>query len=201
LHFNALCFITARVAGVARSIGPSVSPPLRRCSVLSASSVLSVAVVSANSVTVSSVLSQMKRIPGRGHAARRRQDHAQELAQDYVEMIAELIATTGEARLTDLARRLGVTHVTASRTLQRLQRRGLVTTLPYRSIFLTNEGQRLARESRDRHDTVVKFLRTLGVPATVAELDAEGIEHHVSRETLAAFTRHLGTKHARTRPK
>jgi len=102
-------------------------------------------------------------------------------------MIAELIATTGEARLTDLARRLGVTHVTARKTLLRLQRRGLVTTLPYRSIFLTNEGQRLARESRDRHDIVVEFLRTLGVPLRVAELDAEGIEHHVSRETLAAF--------------
>lgn len=136
----------------------------------------------------------MKRIPWRGHSARRRQDHSQELAQDYVEMIAELIATTGEARLTDIARRLGVTHVTAGRTLQRLQRRGLVTMQPYRSIFLTNDGQRLARESRDRHDTVVAFLRTLGVPAAVAELDAEGIEHHVSRETLAAFTRHLRSK-------
>lgn len=139
----------------------------------------------------------MKRIPQRGHSARRRQDHAQELAQDYVETIAELIGSTGEARLTDLARRLGVTHVTARKTLQRLERRGLVTALPYRSIFLTNNGQRLARESRDRHDTVVEFLRTLGVPVRVAELDAEGIEHHVSRETLAAFTRHLRVKSAR----
>jgi DtxR family manganese transport transcriptional regulator len=133
----------------------------------------------------------MKRIPQRGHSARRRQDHSQELAQDYVEMIAELIASTGEARLTELARRLGVTHVTARQTLQRLQRRGLVTTRPYRSIFLTNDGQRLARESRARHDIVVEFLRTLGVPARVAELDAEGIEHHVSHETLVAFSRHL----------
>jgi DtxR family manganese transport transcriptional regulator len=139
----------------------------------------------------------MKRIPQRGHSARRRQDHSQELAQDYVEMIAELIATTGEARLTDLARRLGVTHVTARKTLLRLQRRGLVRTLPYRSIFLTNDGQRLARESRDRHDIVIEFLRTLGVPPRVAELDAEGIEHHVSRETLAAFSRHLRAESAR----
>ena len=137
----------------------------------------------------------MKRIPQRGHSARRRQDHSQELAQDYVEMIAELIAVTGEARLTELARRLGVTHVTARKTLLRLQRRGLVTTLPYRSIFLTNDGQRLARESRDRHDIVVEFLRTLGVPARVAELDAEGIEHHVSRETLAAFRAETARRH------
>jgi DtxR family transcriptional regulator, manganese transport regulator len=107
-------------------------------------------------------------------------------------MIAELIDKTGEARLTDLARGLSVTHVTANRTIKRLQRKGLVTSQPYRSIFLTTDGRSLAKESRDRHETVVRFLMALGVPAAVAESDAEGIEHHVSRETLAAFVRHLG---------
>src|ERR1043165_1828877 len=81
------------------------------------------------------------------HSARTRRDHATELAQDYVELIAGLIARTGEARLTDLARALGVTHVTVNRTIQRLRRDGLVTTQPYRSIFLTPAGQRLAQES------------------------------------------------------
>jgi DtxR family manganese transport transcriptional regulator len=113
------------------------------------------------------------------------------LAQDYAEMIAELIEKTGEARLTDLARGLGVTHVTANRTIKRLQQKGLVTSEPYRSIFLTGEGRNLAKQSRHRHETVVKFLTALGVPAAVAESDAEGIEHHVSRETLAAFVRYL----------
>jgi DtxR family transcriptional regulator, manganese transport regulator len=127
----------------------------------------------------------------RGHAERARNDRAQELAQDYVEMIAELIAKTGEARLTDLARGLGVTHVTANQTIKRLQRQGLVTTEPYRSIFLTTTGRHLANESRARHDLVVTFLTALGVPASVAESDAEGIEHHVSRETLAALKKHL----------
>ena len=135
--------------------------------------------------------SSTRRIPVRGDSERRRKDHSQELAQDYVEMIAELIAKTGEARLTDLARGLGVTHVTASRTLQRLQRKGLVTTQPYRSIFLTAPGRSLAKESRDRHEVVVRFLVSIGVPPAVAESDAEGIEHHVSRETLAAFLKHL----------
>jgi DtxR family manganese transport transcriptional regulator len=113
------------------------------------------------------------------------------LAQDYVEMIAELIDKTGEARLTDLARGLSVTHVTANRTLKRLQRKGLVTSQPYRSIFLTGEGKSLAKESRHRHETVVRFLVALGVPVKVAESDAEGIEHHVSDETLASFVRFL----------
>jgi DtxR family manganese transport transcriptional regulator len=132
-----------------------------------------------------------RRIVTRGDSARRRQDHSQELAQDYVEMIAELIDKTGEARLTDLARGLGVTHVTASHTIKRLQRKGLVTSEPYRSIFLTSSGRTLAKESRDRHETVVRFLTALGVPPSVAESDAEGIEHHVSGETLAAFVRFL----------
>src|SRR5688572_31501619 len=133
----------------------------------------------------------------RGHAARARKDHSQELAQDYVEMLAELIEKTGEARLTDLARGLGVTHVTASHTIKRLQRQGLVTSEPYRSIFLTTAGRSLARESRNRHEVVVRFLRALGVPSSIAESDAEGIEHHVSRETLAAFVKYLSRDEAK----
>ena len=126
-----------------------------------------------------------------GHAARTRQDHAQELAQDYVELIADLIDTTGEARVVDLARRLGVTHVTVNRAIHRLQRVGLVTSEPYRAIFLTEAGHRLAKESRARHELVVRFLTALGVPASVAESDAEGVEHHVSRETLSAMLRYI----------
>jgi DtxR family manganese transport transcriptional regulator len=132
-----------------------------------------------------------RRLPPRGHSERRRNDHSQELAQDYVEMIADLIARNGEARLVDLARGLGVTHVTAGQTLRRLQSRGLVKTQPYRSIFLTTAGRSLAKESRERHDLVARFLTALGVPAHIAESDAEGIEHHVSPETLAAFEKHL----------
>ncbi len=127
-------------------------------------------------------------------AARRRtrEEHSQETAQDYVELIAALIAETGEARAIDLARRFGVTHVTASRTVQRLQRVGYVTAQPYRSIFLTDAGRKLAIESRRRHEVVFEFLKSLGIPETVAQSDAEGIEHHVSPETLAAFRQHLG---------
>jgi DtxR family manganese transport transcriptional regulator len=137
---------------------------------------------------------QRRKVAVRGHAARTRRDHSQELAQDYVEMIAELITKTGEARVTDLARGLGVTHVTANRTIKRLQRQGLVTSEPYRSIFLTGPGKNLAKESRDRHELVARFLTALGVPSDIAESDAEGIEHHVSRETLAAFVRFLGSQ-------
>jgi DtxR family manganese transport transcriptional regulator len=122
---------------------------------------------------------------------RSRRDRAAETAQDYVEAIADLTAAAGEARVTDLARRLGVTHVTVNRTLARLRRAGYVNTKPYRAIFLTNAGNRLAGECKRRHETVVAFLRSLGVPEKAAEMDAEGIEHHVSPETLAVFERRL----------
>ena len=133
------------------------------------------------------------------HPRRTREEHSHEIAQDYVEIIADLIAATGEARVIDLARRLGVTHVTVARTIQRLQRAGLVTSLPYRSIFLTSSGRKLSRESRTRHEIVVEFLKSLGVPAPVAESDAEGIEHHVSQETLRAFRKNLRRKKVRGR--
>jgi DtxR family transcriptional regulator, manganese transport regulator len=118
---------------------------------------------------------------------RSRRDRAGEIAQDYVEAIADLSAAVGEARVTDLARRLGVTHVTVNRTLARLQQSGYVNTKPYRAIFLTDAGRKLAAESKQRHQTVVAFLQWLGISKKAAELDAEGIEHHVSPETLAAF--------------
>ncbi len=113
--------------------------------------------------------------------------HASETAEDYVELIAELIQVAGEARVVDLAERLGVAHTTVSKTVYRLAKKGLVTSQPYRSIFLTENGRRLAARGRERHELVVRFLRQLGVSHAIAEADAEGIEHHVSPETLAAM--------------
>src|ERR1700685_448072 len=115
---------------------------------------------------------------------RSRRDRALEVAQDYVEAIADLSAALGEARVVDLARRLGVTHVTVNRTLSRLRQAGYVNTKPYRAIFLTKTGFKLAEECKRRHETVVAFLHSLGISEKTAEMDAEGIEHHVSPGTL-----------------
>ncbi len=115
------------------------------------------------------------------------------LLEDYVELIADLLAGEGEARPTDIARRLGVSHATAIKTIARLKREGLATARPYRGVFLTDAGEALAQRVRARHRVVVDLLRAVGVPQEAAEQDAEGIEHHVSDVTLDAFACFLRT--------
>jgi DtxR family transcriptional regulator, manganese transport regulator len=116
------------------------------------------------------------------------------LLEDYVELIADLLASAGEARPTDIARRLGVSHATAIKTISRLKRAGMAIARPYRGVFLTEAGNVLAQRVRTRHRLVVDVLRAIGVPAEAAEADAEGIEHHVSETTLKAFARFVQSK-------
>jgi DtxR family manganese transport transcriptional regulator len=115
---------------------------------------------------------------------RTRADHATELAEDYVEAVAEVIAAQGHCRIKDLASRFRVSHVTASRTVARLQKAGLAITAPHAPVELTERGKKLARESQRKHRIVYEFLLTIGVSEPTAATDSEGIEHHVSKETL-----------------
>ncbi len=126
-----------------------------------------------------------------GRFSRARQARSATLLEDYAELIADLMASGGEARTVDIARRLGVAHATAIKAIGRLKREGLVTARPYRGVFLTAAGQAMADRVRARHRVVVRLLVTLGVPLEDAEADAEGIEHYVSDGTLAAFDRFL----------
>ena len=113
------------------------------------------------------------------------------MLEDYTELIADLIAANGEARTTDIARRLGVAHPTASKTIARLKREGLATARPYRGIFLTEAGAAMANKARQRHRLVVNLLIAVGAPREAAEADAEGVEHYVSDATLRAFEQFL----------
>ena len=87
----------------------------------------------------------------------------------------------------DLAKRFGVSHVTVTRIVTRLQDEGLLRTEKYRPIELTTKGCRLAERSRQRHKIVYEFLLAVGVDSRVAAIDAEGIDHHVSPQTLNKF--------------
>ena len=113
-----------------------------------------------------------------------RDAHRTENTEDYLEIIADLLNTSGEARIVDIANRLDIAQATANKTIQRLQNQGYVKKEPYRSIFLTLKGQEVASVSKKRHIIVLTFLKNLGLDARTAEADAEGIEHHVSDKTL-----------------
>ncbi|QHM95695.1 MULTISPECIES: manganese-binding transcriptional regulator MntR [Kosakonia] len=116
-----------------------------------------------------------------------REAHRRELIDDYVELISDLIREVGEARQVDMAARLGVSQPTVAKMLKRLATVGLIEQIPWRGVFLTAEGERLAQESRERHQIVESFLLVLGVSPEIARRDAEGMEHHVSEETLECF--------------
>lgn len=116
-----------------------------------------------------------------------REAHRRELIDDYVELISDLIREVGEARQVDMAARLGVSQPTVAKMLKRLASVGLIEMIPWRGVFLTPEGEKLAQESRERHQLVENFLLMLGVSPEIARRDAEGMEHHVSEETLVKF--------------
>ena len=113
-----------------------------------------------------------------------RDAHRTENTEDYLEIIADLLNTSGEARIVDIANRLDIAQATANKTIQRLQNQGYVKKEPYRSIFLTLKGQEIASISKKRHIIVLTFLKNLGLDLKTAEADAEEIEHHVSYKTL-----------------
>ena len=110
------------------------------------------------------------KLPAEGTQARRfgktRSAQSTALLEDYVELIADLLASAGEARPTDIARRFGVSHATAVKTIARLKRSGLATARPYRGVFLSEKGRALAERVRVRHRLVVDLLRALGVPTS-----------------------------------
>lgn len=130
-------------------------------------------------------MKNLRRIAARHR--RTRADHATETAEDYVEAISEMLAQNGQCRVVDLAERFAVSHVTVTRIVSRLRKEGFVLTAPYQPIELTPRGKQLAQSSRERHEIVYRFLLSLGIPESIAAIDSEGIEHHVSPETLARF--------------
>ena len=131
----------------------------------------------------------VKQLSGKDQYQRIRDDHATELAEDYVEAIAEVIDENDVCRVTDLAEHFGVSHVTVIRAVRRFERDGLVKVEQNEPIELTQRGAELADACLRRHQIVYEFLLALGVAEKTAAADAEGIEHHVSSETLKHMTR------------
>ena len=113
-----------------------------------------------------------------------RNQNKNEILEDYVEAIQEISEIKGDVKNADLAIHFGVSQATINKNLKRLISSKLATSEPYRSIFLTDKGKQLAAISKEKHNIVYQFLIKLGVSKKVAQYDSEGIEHHVSEETL-----------------
>jgi DtxR family manganese transport transcriptional regulator len=111
--------------------------------------------------------------------------------EDYLEVIYELIQSKGYARSTAIAERLGVRTASVTSMLQRLSRLDLIVYERYRGLTLTPKGKRLAKNVQQRHLTILKFLRALGIEEKVAREDAEGIEHHVNKNTIERIGRFM----------
>lgn len=109
--------------------------------------------------------------------------------EDYLEAVFDL---GPPARVSSIARRLKVAKASVTQAVQRLIDKGLVECARYGRVNLTTQGLDLARKVRNRHDTLVAFLKNvLGVTDAVAERDACALEHGLSDDTaelLAAYT-------------
>ena len=116
-----------------------------------------------------------------------RRQHFEEAAEDYTELVADLIEKNGEARTCTIAEHLGISHVTAIRTIKRLQSSGYLATSPHRPVELTTKGRKLAAYCKHRHQVLLSFFARIGIPEDVAQIDVEGVEHHISKTSLAAI--------------
>lgn len=119
-----------------------------------------------------------------------RNHHSVEIAEDYVEIVFDLINQKGEARTCDIADHLGVSHVTAVRTIDRLKQKGYLVTEQHQPVTLSKKGLQLAMSSKEKHHFLLQYLMALGISEKAAAIDVEGMEHHISQETLDAFRRH-----------
>lgn len=107
--------------------------------------------------------------------------------EDYLERIYELIESKGYARVSDIADSLKLSRPSVSIMVQRLSKLGFVVYEKYRGIALTDRGREVARRIRCRHVILTEFFSLLGLDLEVVAKDVEGIEHHVSAESLACL--------------
>jgi Mn-dependent DtxR family transcriptional regulator len=107
--------------------------------------------------------------------------------EDYLEQILDLINTKGYARVADIAQGLRISQASVTNMVQRLDAEGLLKYEKYRGLVLTTAGETLARNIMRRHQLLSDFLRMLGIDEEVIYHDVEGMEHHISPQTLRAI--------------
>ncbi len=105
-------------------------------------------------------------------------------AEDYLERIHELIQDKGYARVVDIASSLKVKQASVTSMVQKLAEAGYLKYEKYRGLILTAKGRDVAQKIRNRHETLSRFFSLFGLDAETQRRDIEGIEHHLSPETV-----------------
>ncbi len=108
--------------------------------------------------------------------------------QDYLEQIHHLIEAKGYARAVEIAANLGVSQASVSAMIQRMDAEGFVVYEKYRGITLTDQGREIARHVIERHEVLTRLLRRFGIDEETIYRDVEGMEHHISAQTLRVLT-------------
>jgi len=105
-------------------------------------------------------------------------------AEDYLERIHELIEEKGYARVVDIASSLQVKQASVTSMVQKLGESGYLNYEKYRGLVLTEKGKQVATNIQKRHETLSRFFSLFGLDRETQKEDIEGIEHHLSSETL-----------------
>jgi len=115
-----------------------------------------------------------------------------ESMEDYLEIIYRLEKKKGFARTSDISSFFGHKPSSVTGMLQKLDEQALVNYEKYRGVTLTAKGKQLAKDVSRRHETLVSFLKVLGIDKEIAEEDACRIEHAVHKETIERLRKFVG---------
>ena len=120
-----------------------------------------------------------------------------EASEDYLERIWELLSEKGYARVSDMADKLSIRPASVTKMVQKLEQLGYIKREPYRGFTLTAIGRKVGKRISRRHVILNDFLTLLGVPKEVRQRDIEGLEHHLSDESVKGLQRMISTKKRR----
>lgn len=115
-----------------------------------------------------------------------------ESMEDYLEAIADIVKQQGFVRVSDVAERLEIRRASVSLMIKRLSEQGFLNHVPYRGFTLTERGEEVAAQVKARHETLEEFFGLLKLPEESLARDVEGIEHHISPETLTLLKGFIG---------
>jgi len=105
-------------------------------------------------------------------------------AEDYLERIHQLIEQKGYARVVDIASSLQVKQASVTNMVQKLGDLGYINYEKYRGLVLTDKGREIGLNIRKRHETLARLFSLFGLDPATQQLDIEGIEHHLSADTV-----------------